>query len=547
MNETTNDAAAIFAPLWKRKWLILAVALLVAAGTYEYYKHKPAVYSATTQLFLGGAAEQQGTGAAAPVKTLSGRALADQVGLINSGVIGKPVREKLRAEHELRAVKGKAVATASGSSDFITITTEAKGPRPAVNLANAYAQAYIKRQRSDYLRNVRAQIANTHQQLRRIEAPAPIKGKGAGKGSATSSTATLQAANLASKISQLESALSTFAGVQQVSPAKANPLPLSPTPKKNAIFGFVLGLILACVAAYGLSRFDRRIRTLAEIETIFGTQILAALPSVRSPVVRPDGKRAPAKSLVEPLRRLHTTLQVGDLVDLGAGRTPRVILFLSPDAGDGRSTLVANLARVQASAGERVAIVEADFRRPSQARLFDLTGPHGLADVLAGRAGLGQAMQSGEIPASAEVAPAPPDRAGAPVTTVLESNGAGSLSVLVGGGEIANPPALLAGHGMSELLRSVAGEYDYVLIDAPPPLEVSDAMALLQLVDGIVLVARIGQTRDVSAQRLAQLLQRSASAPLLGAVANCVPRKDIERYGFAWAPSQRGRSRLISR
>jgi Mrp family chromosome partitioning ATPase len=129
----------------------------------------------------------------------------------------------------------------------------------------------------------------------------------------------------------------------------------------------------------------------------------------------------------------------------------------------------------------------------------------------------------------------------------VESSGVGSLSVLVGGGEIANPPALLAGHGMGELLRSAAGEYDYVLIDAPPPLEVSDAMALLQVVDGIVLVARIGQTRDVSAQRLAQLLQRSASAPLLGAVANCVPRKDIERYGFAWAPSQRGRSRLISR
>jgi Mrp family chromosome partitioning ATPase len=543
MNETTNDAAAIFAPLWKRKWLILGVALLVAVGTYEYYKSKPAVYSASTQLFLGGAAEQQSASGTGQVKTLSGRALADQVGLINSGVIGKPVREKLRAESEQAAARGKATATASGSSDFITITTEAKGPRPAMNLANGYAQAYIKRQRSDYLRNVKTQIANARAQLRRIEAPSPVRLKG-GKAPSVSNTTTLQAANLASKVSQLESTLSTFAGVQQVSPAKASPLPLSPTPKKNAIFGFVLGLILASVAAYALSRFDRRLRSLGDVESIFHTQIIAALPAVRAPVKRPDGTRAPAKSLLEPLRRLHTTLQLGDLVELGRDRAPRVILFLSPDAGDGRSTLIANLARVQSEAGQRVAVIDADFRRPAQSRMFDLDGPYGLADVLAGKVAMSQAMQRVETPRVEAPQPAALDGG---VSTVVHSSRAGSLSVLVGGGAVSNPPALLSGQGMSDVLHSVAGEFDYVLIDAPPPLEVSDAMALLQLVDGIVIVARIGQTRDVSAQRLAQLLERTASAPLLGAVANCVPRKDIERYGFSLASPEQGRRRLISR
>ncbi|HLL91779.1 MAG TPA: hypothetical protein VK252_02475, partial [Solirubrobacteraceae bacterium] len=123
-----------------------------------------------------------------------------------------------------------------------------------------------------------------------------------------------------------------------------------------------------------------------------------------------------------------------------------------------------------------------------------------------------------------------------------------SVSVLVGGGAVANPPALLAGGSMSNLLRSVADEFDYVLIDAPPPLEVSDAMPLLSAVDGIVMVARIGHTRDLAAKRLAQLLGRTASAPLIGAVVNCVPRKDIERYGFSWAPADSGaRRKLIGR
>jgi Mrp family chromosome partitioning ATPase len=537
MNDTSTDAASIFAPLWKRKWLILAVAILVAGGTYLYYKRQPAVYTAATQLYLGSATEQLGSSGTSPSKGVSSRALIDQVGLINSPIIGEVVHKRLRSEHELAAARARAKATASATSDFITIATEARTPRAAVTLANAYAQTYIKRQRADYLLNVKGQIVTIKQQLLRIQPPPSASAKGKGTKAAPSSSATLQAANLESKKSQLESALSTFSGVQQVSSAKANPLPLSPTPKKSAIFGFVLGLLLAAIAAYALSRFDRRLRSLAEVEALFHTQILAALPTVKAPVLRPDGVRAPAKSLVEPLRRLQTTLQLGDMLDGPRERGPRMILFVSADAGDGRSTLVANLARVQADGGARVAIVEADFRRPTQARLLDVSGPNGLAEVLAGKVDVGVAMQS--VKASFHGLDGEP--AGA--DGVLESDRSGSVSVLLSGGPVANPPALLASDAMAELLRSLAEDFDYVLIDAPPPLEVSDVMPLLPRVDGIVFVARIGHTRDVSAERLAELLGRTASAPLLGVVANCVPRKDIQRYGFAWALSAPGRRR----
>src|SRR6202035_55353 len=286
MNETTTDAAAIFAPLWKRKWLILAVGILVAGATYAYYKNKPSVYTASTQLYLGGDAEAQSALAGTSGKsTLSGRALADQVGLITSPVIGEGVRKQLRKEGDLAAARGKAKAASTATSDFITISTEANRPRGAINLANAYARAYINRERSSYVRAVDAAIANTRQQLRRLEtsqsAPTPTttkspsgaKGNTTAKAPATlSGSATIQAASLASKLNQLESQLSV-SGVQQVGTAKASPLPVSPTPKKNAIFGFVLGLVLASIAAYILSRFDRRVRSLDDVEHIFGTQI----------------------------------------------------------------------------------------------------------------------------------------------------------------------------------------------------------------------------------------------------------------------------------
>jgi Mrp family chromosome partitioning ATPase len=132
------------------------------------------------------------------------------------------------------------------------------------------------------------------------------------------------------------------------------------------------------------------------------------------------------------------------------------------------------------------------------------------------------------------------------VSIATEPDNAGSVSVLLSGGPVGNPPALLASDATGPLLRSIADDFDYVLIDAPPPLEVSDVMPLLHLADGIITVVRIGHTHDNSSQRLVQLLRHTASAPVLGAVANCVPRKDIERYGFSWAPTER-RRKLIRR
>jgi Mrp family chromosome partitioning ATPase len=334
-------------------------------------------------------------------------------------------------------------------------------------------------------------------------------------------------------------------GAQQIKPAKAaTTVMLSPKPRKNAIFGFVIGVVLAAIAAYVMSRFDRRLRTLSEIEAAFQSQILASLPRVKRPIVQREGQPTPSRFLLEPLRRLHTALQLSPISE-PEGETPhRIILFVSADPGDGKSTLVADLALVQREAGQRVAVVEANFRHPVQAGLLGLDGTHGLAQVLAGTLPAQEAMQR-VWPIQPAPLPQPP-ASPAGVATAVESRGAGSLSLLAGGGAVANPPALLAQPAMAELLRTVAEDFDYVLLDAPSPLEVSDVMPLLKLVDGILIVARAGHTRETSAGRLLQLLSQ-AGAPVLGAVANCVPRKEIERSGFSASNGRVWSSRLIGR
>jgi len=179
------------------------------------------------------------------------------------------------------------------------------------------------------------------------------------------------------------------------------------------------------------------------------------------------------------------------------------------------------------------------------AKLLGLKAAQGLTEVLAGTMPVEDAMQ--RVLPSTAVAHA--DALGPPagVATAVESGSKGSLFVLTGGGPAVNPPALLANGAITDLLRSLADDFDYVLIDAPSPMEVSDAMSLLNVVDGIVIVARLGHTREVSARRLTQLLAHTSSAPVLGLVANCVSRAEAQRYGFSSPRGRAGRGWLASR
>ncbi|HEX4483749.1 MAG TPA: Wzz/FepE/Etk N-terminal domain-containing protein [Solirubrobacteraceae bacterium] len=571
MNET-SDATAIFAPLWRRKWLILAVGIIVAAASYLYYKRQRPTYQATTQVFLGAGAEEQ-----APTERTAnkgrGNALADQAAVINTIVV-EQVRQQLTAEHKRALARGtKVKAKSNEKSEFISITTEAHSGKGAALLANLTAQTYVKRQKDKRRRGIEKAIAINRRQLRRIEQSAIAKDEqpakkqsgsssaASGAGSTSTSTSTtststsptssssttsttpaparsnesasnvIQEANLSSKINQLESSLET-ASAQQVKPAKAGSSQLlSPKPRKDAIFGFVLGIVLAAIAAYAFSRFDRRLRSLSRIESAIGLPLLAALPKVRRPIVRGGQSPRPSVHLLEPLRRLQTALQLTDGArsETAPASRPRVVAFVSPDPGDGKSTLVADLALVLRDGGERVVIVEANFRRPVQDRLLGLEEQGGLAAALTGRLDVEEAMQRVAPALGAETSA---EETGHAVATAVQAR-VGSLFLLAGDRSVPNPPTLLAQESTFELLRSLAEKFDYVLIDAPSPLEVSDVVPLLGAVDGIVVVARAGHSRDASAERLRELLAGPSRAPIVGLVANFVSSADLKRYGYS--------------
>jgi succinoglycan biosynthesis transport protein ExoP len=566
MNQTP-EARSIFAPIWRRKWLILAVAVVVAGATYFYYKRERPTYEVSTVVFLGASSEEQAPTSKAAPKSRGG---GDQAAILNSIVI-EEVRTQLVAEHKSALLRGvKVRGKLPEKSEFLSVTAEGHNPKDAAFVANTVAQAYIRRRASKRERGIEQAISQSRGQLRKIEsataakeaaatAAAAAASKQKGKGGSTSSSAkgassasVIQTATLSAKISELEASLGTVTAVQ-LKPAKGTrALLLAPKPRQDAEFGFVLGLVLAAVAVFTLSRLDRRLRSLEGIEAVMQAPLLAVLPKTPRPIVRRDGSARPAKLLLEPLRRLHTGLRLIELPGHGAvagygpaagngaasGRRPKVILFVSPDPGDGKSTLVADLALTQRDGGERVIVVEANFRRPIQARMLGLEASHSLVDVLTGRLEVDDAMQP---VLAADVAAAGAD--GVAVLTATQQR-VGSLFLLAGDTSVPNPPALVAQMATSGLLQTLAEKFDYVLIDAPSPLEVSDAVPLFSAVDGIVTVARVGHSREVSARRVQQMLDGPSNAPVLGVVANFAAPRELKRSGFS---SFTGRTRAASR
>ena len=349
MNETP-DATAIFAPIWRRKWLILAVGILVAVGSYFYYKRQRPVYQATTQVYLGAGSEEQVAGEKGAAK-VHGPTASNQATLINS-IIVEQVHQRLQRRAQRRGSRdgSKVRANAPEKSEFITIFTEAHSARGAALLANLTAQTYIRHQSAQRRRSIEEAIAISRRQLRRIEAAntptvVPKASSSTGKGSGSTIHRDGELAEylehppepqVSTRRSISWKRVSATVGAQQVKPARTGTtLLVSPKPKKDAIFGFVIGILLAAIAAYAFSRLDRRLRSLATIENALLAPILTALPKVGQPIIRRDGPPRPSAMLLEPLRRLHTGLRPLDRPEAGSslGSRGRVILFTSRGRG----------------------------------------------------------------------------------------------------------------------------------------------------------------------------------------------------------------------
>ena len=284
-----------------------------------------------------------------------------------------------------------------------------------------------------------------------------------------------------------------------VRPAKEPAAPVSPNPSRNLALGLSLGVMLGVAAAVLREMQDTRIAGETDVQRVTDRPIIGGITfdrdAARNPLLVHAGDYSPR---AEAFRAVRTNLQFID-----AAEHPRSLLFTSSLPGEGKSTTTANLALTLAASGARVCVVEADLRRPRLLDYMGLEGSAGLTTVLIGQASLDEMLQ--------------------PYGDHLMVLGAGPIPP--------NPSELLGGSAMRSVLDELRKRFEYVVIDAPPLLPVTDAVVLSKVVDGTIVVVGSGIVhRYQLSQALATL--DGVDAKVLGLLMNRLPATGVHTYGY---------------
>ena len=262
--------------------------------------------------------------------------------------------------------------------------------------------------------------------------------------------------------------------VQLMDRAEVPGVPILPNPRRDWITAILAGLTIAVGLAFGIEYLDDTVKTPEDIRRL-NLPLLGLVPAVR-------GERVPVLTQPVPhdfgeaFRSLRTSL-----VFTSGAQGTRLIAVTSSQPLEGKTTTACNLATALALGGSRVLLVDADMRRPGMHHTMGLGNEIGLSHILVGQARVRDAVQ----------------RTGEP-----------NLLAITAGRTPPNPSELLSSERMKSLLTNLqTGPFDWVIIDTPPVLAVTDAVILAQHVTGVVFVVGSEMTRRVHAQRALETLQ----------------------------------------
>jgi capsular exopolysaccharide synthesis family protein len=263
--------------------------------------------------------------------------------------------------------------------------------------------------------------------------------------------------------------------------------------------GTILGLLLGTGLAFLVELANDLVRTPRDIDQYVSIPVLGVIPNVsedrqaRRVNVAHVVRQAPYSITSEAYRRCRTNLRLS-----GSTESRRTLLVSSGMTGDGKTSVAANLAASFVASGKNVLLIDANFRKPKLHKLFPKDETEysyesfdfGLSSVLTHQCAPGEAVRS---------------------------SGVGGLDIVDCGPAPANPAELLGSSRMVDLLREQRRNYDYIIIDGPPVLLVSDSKVLARLVDAAVLVFNADSTSRGAAQRAVREL-KEVDANVIGSV-----------------------------
>jgi capsular exopolysaccharide synthesis family protein len=385
---------------------------------------------------------------------------------------GAQTRE--RVARELKLSKRPAISvTEVANTNLMKIKATADGPGVAAQAANQAASVLIDEVKSYSSRVAQTMYAGLDGRAAALEAQlgqaeARLKSLEAA-GVRTSPEALRLGQQITDQRNSLAALRNDYEASQSAQRSRANALsvitPATPSPKsanRNLALvlpaGLLLGLAAGALLAGVAENLSRRSRTKEELEASLDAPVLASVPTV--PHVSRAGLFDGRSGAEEAFRRLRTAL----LLQPGGG--PRSLLLTSSTPGEGKSTVVANLARALAQAGRRTVAVDADLWAPALHRYFGTSNESGLCDLLA----------------------TPRGEPGPPVLEFCLPTSIPGLSLLPAGGAVEDPATLLSSSRAQRLFTKLAGEFDFMLVDSPAVLAVTDPLVLTKSVNAVLFV-----------------------------------------------------------
>jgi capsular exopolysaccharide synthesis family protein len=254
--------------------------------------------------------------------------------------------------------------------------------------------------------------------------------------------------------------------------------PMAPTGRRTWLLSLGVGLVLAVAVAYGLDYMNDTIKTPEDVTRRLKLPFLGLVPSVRGDKQPMLASAHVPHDFGESFRALRTSL-----ISKYMGEGTKIILVTSAQPLEGKTTTAANIAMALAYGGSRVLLVDADMRRPGLHRPLRLTNERGLSQVLTGQARVRDVIQRTVDP---------------------------NLLAITAGKTPANPSELLASERMKTLLTNLShGPFDWIIIDTPPVLAVTDAVILAPSVSGVTFVIGAEMTRRRLAERAIETVMQT--------------------------------------
>ncbi len=494
--------------LVRRRWRILLACVLVAGvAAWVLTPAEPADDGVTYQASHLLIRDSSG---------LTNLSIAQVALFVKTGEVPQRVADRLGFDGEPAVLASRVTLEPDDQVGTLEVTATGTSPEQAVERANAFAEETLGLLGEQASEARQDQIERVNETLIRLQAEIDDLNR---RIADESEPGVLQAER-DSKLRQYGAALDQQQQVLDLPPPSAGYVTLEPAlvelasvtgggfaapssrPARTAI-ALVLGALLGLALVLLVERLDSRLHDPEEVARAHGLPVIAEVPREAKPargrmVVVED----PMSAGAEAFRSLRAALLLSPVVRHRSGALvrpqggePRVVLVTSAAPGDGKTTVVANLAAAFAETGRTVLVLGCDFRRPEIQTYFDLAVAPGIADVLTRESAVG-------------------------LTEIVRATGIENVYLAPSGNRLRSFGDVSAAG--RRLLAEAAAVADVVIVDTPPILATNDAAELLPATDAVVVVARVDKTTSTAARKVMDLMDRM-DAPTAGVVAVGVP------------------------